>query len=35
MRTKVTNDAIASIRALADKHGRDAEFAERAVATDH
>ena len=31
MRSKVTNDAVASIRALAEQHGRDATFAERAV----
>lgn len=31
MRAKVTNDAVAGIRALAEQRGRDAEFAERAV----
>ena len=31
MRAKVTNDAVASIRALAEQRGRDAAFAERAV----
>jgi membrane-bound serine protease (ClpP class) len=31
MRNKVTNDAVASIRALAEQRGRDPEFAERAV----
>ena len=29
--TKITNDAVASIRALAAMHGRDAAFAEQAV----
>jgi membrane-bound serine protease (ClpP class) len=31
MRNKVTNDAVAGIRALAEQRGRDPEFAERAV----
>ncbi|TME35229.1 MAG: nodulation protein NfeD [Chloroflexi bacterium] len=31
MKAKVTNDAVASIRALAEQRGRDPEFAERAV----
>ncbi|MDQ3810079.1 MAG: nodulation protein NfeD [Chloroflexota bacterium] len=31
MRNKVTNDAAASIRALAEQRGRDPDFAERAV----
>jgi len=31
MRAKVTNDAVANIRALAEQRGRDTEFAERAV----
>jgi membrane-bound serine protease (ClpP class) len=31
MKAKVTNDAVAGIRALAEQHGRDATFAERAV----
>jgi membrane-bound serine protease (ClpP class) len=31
MKAKVTNDAIAGIRALAEQRGRDPEFAERAV----
>lgn len=31
MRTKVNNDAVAQIRALADQRGRNADFAERAV----
>jgi membrane-bound serine protease (ClpP class) len=31
MKNKVTNDAVASIRALAEQRGRDPEFAERAV----
>jgi membrane-bound serine protease (ClpP class) len=31
MRAKVTNDAVASIRALAEQRGRDAAFAEQAV----
>lgn len=31
MRNKVTNDAVASIRALAEQRGRDPDFAERAV----
>ncbi len=31
MNKKVTNDAVASIRAMADKHGRNAEWAESAV----
>ncbi len=31
MRNKVTNDAVASIRALAEQRRRDPEFAERAV----
>ncbi|MBN4056740.1 nodulation protein NfeD [bacterium AH-315-J21] len=31
MNEKVTNDAVASIRTMADKHGRNAEWAERAV----
>lgn len=31
MRAKVTNDAVAGIRALAAERGRDADFAERAV----
>ncbi|HSH00682.1 MAG TPA: nodulation protein NfeD [candidate division Zixibacteria bacterium] len=31
MNEKVTNDAVASIRAMADKRGRNAEWAERAV----
>jgi membrane-bound serine protease (ClpP class) len=31
MRAKVTNDAVAGIRALAEQRGRDPDFAERAV----
>jgi membrane-bound serine protease (ClpP class) len=31
MKNKVTNDAVASIRALAEQRGRDPDFAERAV----
>jgi membrane-bound serine protease (ClpP class) len=31
MRAKVTNDAVAGIRALAEQHNRDPDFAERAV----
>ncbi len=31
MRAKVTNDAVAGIRALAEQRGRDTDFAERAV----
>jgi len=31
MRNKVTNDAVAGIRSLAEKRGRDAAFAEKAV----
>jgi membrane-bound serine protease (ClpP class) len=31
MRNKVTNDAVAGIRALAEQRGRDPDFAERAV----
>jgi membrane-bound serine protease (ClpP class) len=31
MKARVTNDAVAGIRALAEEHGRDAGFAERAV----
>ena len=31
MRAKVTNDAVAGIRSLAEKRGRDTDFAERAV----
>ncbi len=31
MKNKVTNDAVAGIRALAEQRGRDPEFAERAV----
>jgi membrane-bound serine protease (ClpP class) len=31
MKNKLTNDAVASIRALAEQRGRDPEFAERAV----
>jgi membrane-bound serine protease (ClpP class) len=31
MKAKVTNDAVAGIRALAEQRGRDADFAERAV----
>jgi membrane-bound serine protease (ClpP class) len=31
MRAKVTNDAVAGIRALAEQRGRDADFAEKAV----
>src|ERR1700716_892268 len=31
MKNKGTNDAVAGIRALAEQHGRDPDFAERAV----
>jgi len=31
MRKKVTNDAIAKVRAMAEKHGRNADWAEEAV----
>src|SRR5207302_10704813 len=31
MKAKVTNDAVAGIRALAEQRGRDPDFAERAV----
>src|SRR5437764_13769043 len=31
MKAKVTNDAVAGIRALAEQRGRDTDFAERAV----
>src|SRR5436853_188712 len=31
MKNKVTNDAVAGIRALAEQRGRDPDFAERAV----
>jgi membrane-bound serine protease (ClpP class) len=31
MRARITNDAVANIRALAEQHGRDGAFGERAV----